>query len=123
MPDAEHAETAPGASRLVISKLVCSLAGKQETVNLAPGTLAARIYGTEQACEQFACNYGVNPDYTRKIFQGDLKASGFGPDGEVRILELESRPFYLATLFLPQSSSTPEHPHPLILAYLKAAAG
>ena len=30
-------------------------------------------------------------------------------------------PFYVATLFLPQVSSKPKSPHPLIVAYLKAA--
>jgi CTP synthase (UTP-ammonia lyase) len=29
--------------------------------------------------------------------------------------------FYVATLFLPQISSSPERPHPLIVAYLRAA--
>ena len=30
--------------------------------------------------------------------------------------------FFLATLFLPQFSSLPEAPHPLILEFVKAAA-
>ena len=119
--DAEHAETAPDAPRLVVSKLVCSLVGTAETINLEPGTIASRAYGELQAREQFACNFGLNPEYRGQIFQGDFRAAGFGPEGEVRLLELASQPFFVATLFLPQVTSTPEHPHPLILAFLRAA--
>ena len=36
-------------------------------------------------------------------------------------MELSGRPFYVATLFVPQMSSRPEKPHPLIVAYLRAA--
>jgi CTP synthase (UTP-ammonia lyase) len=47
-----------------------------------------------------------------------------GEDGEgnVRIVELRSHPFFVATLFVPQLSSEPGDPHPLILALLEAAA-
>lgn len=31
-------------------------------------------------------------------------------------------PFFIGTLFLPQFSSTPESPHPLIVAFVGAAA-
>jgi CTP synthase (UTP-ammonia lyase) len=119
--DAEHAESAPGAARLVVSKLVCSLVGTVETVRLLPGTLARMAYGADEALEQFACNYGLNPDYREQLFQGELKAAGFGPQGEVRLLELPARPFFAATLFLPQMRSSPDQPHPLILAFVRAA--
>ena len=56
-----------------------------------------------------------------KIEEGQLKITGVDLDGEVRIVELSDHPFYVATLFLPQISSRPESPHPLIVAYLKAA--
>lgn len=42
-------------------------------------------------------------------------------DGEARILELPGHPFYVATLFVPQMSSSPERPHPLVVAFLQAA--
>ncbi len=112
----------------MVSKLTCSLVGQTETIRLAPGSLAARAYGATQAQETFACNYGLNPAYRQRLFPADgqpnsLTACGLGPAGEVRLLELPAHPFYLATLFLPQSRSTPDCPHPLILAFLQAAAG
>jgi CTP synthase (UTP-ammonia lyase) len=42
-------------------------------------------------------------------------------EGEVRVIELTNHQFFVATLFLPQLSSSPESPHPLITAYLRAA--
>ena len=119
--DAEHAETSPDAPRLIVSKLVCSLVGSEETVSILPGSIAGRAYGEARAREQFACNFGLNPIYRDQIFQGDFQATGFGPEGEVRLLELAGHPFLVAALFLPQVSSTPQHPHPLILAFIRAA--
>jgi CTP synthase (UTP-ammonia lyase) len=40
--------------------------------------------------------------------------------GEVRVVEISDHPFYVATLYLPQISSAPGSPHPLIVAYLRA---
>lgn len=121
LQNAEHEESAPEASQLLISKLVCSLVGSTETVTLAPSTLAHCIYGKTEAVEQFACNYGLNPAYREQIRRGELKISGIGPAGEVRVVELSGHRFFIATLFLPQLSSTAESPHPLLLAYLKEA--
>jgi CTP synthase (UTP-ammonia lyase) len=119
--DAEHEETAPEAPRLVISMLTCSLVGTSQPITILPGTLAHRAYGTGAATEQFACNYGLNPAYQESFSHGALKVTGRDTAGEVRIVELTTHRFFLATLFLPQLSSSPARPHPLIVAYLQAA--
>lgn len=119
--DAEHEETAPEAETLVVSKLACSLAGQTQTVNLVPGTLAHRAYGRDVSDEQFRCRYGLNPAYTKQIESGALRVSGTDETGKVRIVELAGHRFFLATLFVPQLSSSPAAPHPLIVAYLAAA--
>lgn len=71
--------------------------------------------------EQFQCNYGLNPQFRDRFDRGKLKITGLDLEGQVRIVELIDHPFYVATLFLPQLSSRPENPHPLIVSYLKAA--
>ena len=119
--DAEHEEITPDASRLIISKLTCSLVDTTQTITILPGTLAHRAYGQTTATEQFVCNYGLNPVYRESISQGRLKIAGIDASEEVRIVELSAHRFFLATLFLPQLSSTPTMPHPLIVAYLQAA--
>ncbi len=42
-------------------------------------------------------------------------------DGTTRIMRLAHHPFFYLTLFVPQTSSTPAAPHPLVTAYLAAA--
>jgi CTP synthase (UTP-ammonia lyase) len=119
--NAEHEESAPDAPTLLISKLALSLAGKSQTIKILPGSLVHRAYGRDEVTEQFACNYGLNPLFQDRVEKGRLKITGVALDGEVRVIELPDNPFYVATLFLPQISSTPESPHPLITACLKTA--
>lgn len=119
--DAAHEEIDPGASRLVITRLACSLVGARETVRVALGSVTHRAYGTAEAEEQFRCDYGLNPLYRDAFTYAPLRVSGTDAEGQVRIVELPSHRFYLATLFLPQLSSTPDAPHPLVVAFLTAA--
>lgn len=119
--DAEHEESAPSAPTLLVSKLASSLVGKTQTIKIVPGSLVHRAYGREKVTEQFACNYGLNPRFQDKIEKSRLKITGVDLDGEVRVVELSDHPFYVATLFLPQIFSKPGSPHPLIVAYVRAA--
>jgi CTP synthase (UTP-ammonia lyase) len=121
IPDAEHEETAPDASRLLISKLTCSLHGETQSVDVRPNTLAYQAYGVAQAREQFSCKYGLNPSFQDEIETGGLTIAGTGQEGEVRIVELAPLAFFVATLFLPQLSSASDHPHPLIKSFVQAA--
>jgi len=121
MHDAEHAETAPDAPRLVISPLTCSLVGTTQTIKILPGTVAYRAYEQDEAIEQFMCNYGLNLAYRDILSTGGLKVVGLDATGEVRMVEISAHRFFIATLFLPQLSSGADMPHPLIVAYLQAA--
>jgi CTP synthase (UTP-ammonia lyase) len=85
------------------------------------GSLLHDAYNCNEAIEQFACGYGLNPQYRQYFEKSRLRITGVGPDEEVRVVELPDHPFYVATLFVPQVSSTFAKPHPLIIAYLKAA--
>ncbi len=119
--EAEHEETAPEAPTLIISRLSCSLVGTTQAIKVTPGSLAYKAYGRGEAMEQFSCNYGFNAQFRDRIAGGKLRISGVGPDEEIRIVDLSDRPFYVATLFLPQNSSRADQPHPLIVEYLRAA--
>jgi len=105
----------------VISKLACSFVGQQQRVQLVPGTRAHRAYGSETTVEAFRCSYGLNPAYRDRLAGGPLVVSGLGVEGEARIVELPGHRFFLATLYVPQLSSSPEALHPLLRAYLQAA--
>jgi CTP synthase (UTP-ammonia lyase) len=51
-----------------------------------------------------------------------MRVSGISEDGGARLVELPDHRFYLGTGFLPQLSSEENRPHPLIGAFLEAAA-
>jgi CTP synthase (UTP-ammonia lyase) len=78
------------------------------------------LYGVETAIEDYRCNYGVNSEYHAALEQAGLTLSGFGEDGELRIVEISTHPFFLATLFLPQMRSSFGTPHPLLTGFATA---
>lgn len=120
--DAEHEESAPAASRLVISRLACSLVGRTMNIKLAPDSTLARIYRRTEVQEQYLCNFGVNPEYVDRLRSGPLRVVGSDDEGVIRTVELPGHPFFIGTLFLPQHGSTPSNPHPLISAFIQACS-
>lgn len=119
--DAAHAEYDPYASNLFISALSCSLAGQTMTVAVRENTTAASLYKQRIIAEKYYCNFGLNLDHLPALTAAGLVVSGTDQDGEPRILELSDRRFFVATLFVPQTSSTADAPHPLIIGLLRAA--
>ena len=118
--EAGHAEYDPYASELVITQLACSLAGREMELTFSSGSRVSEIYGGTSAIEEYYCNFGVNPDYVALLQSGALKITGSDGEGEIRVIELPGHPFFLGTLFVPQTRSTAEQPHPLVTAFMKA---
>lgn len=121
--EARHAEYDPDAADPVIAPLTCSLAGERAAVRLRPGTRAAACYGAELVQEEYRCSFGLAPAWIPALGRAGLVVSGVDAQGEPRVVELADHPFLLATLYVPQLSSAPGRPHPLVLAFLAAAAG
>jgi CTP synthase (UTP-ammonia lyase) len=118
--DAEHAEEHPNADTLFVTPLTCSLVGTVAEVKILPGTRASKVYNSKTTMERFYCNYGLNPTRRKDIEAAGLHISGLDSEGEPRILEIPKARFYFATLYVPQATSTAEHPHPMITNLLKA---
>jgi CTP synthase (UTP-ammonia lyase) len=118
--DADFEETDPTSLYPLISRLECSLAGVVQKVRIAVGSRAAAAYGQEEAVEKFTCNYGLNPFFRKTLDWDHFRISGVDDGGAVRMMELDTHPFYVGTLFLPQLSSSPGEPHPLVTAFLEA---
>ncbi len=119
--DAQHAEYNPDASRLFISTLSCSVLGMELHVRLQPQTIAHRLYGNDEVVERYYCTFGVNPEYAETLAGGrDLVISGRDLNGEIRIIEIRPHPFFVGTLFVPQSRSRESMPHPLVTGFLQA---
>lgn len=120
--DAQHAEYDPYASNLFISKLECSLAGRRMTLQFTAESRVSAIYGSSQATEEYYCNFGIDPAQTSRLKSGPLQIVGSDEEGEIRVVELPDHPFFIGTLFVPQTRSTESNAHPLVTAFLQAAA-
>lgn len=119
---AAHAEYDPYASKLVINPLSCSLVGQTMDIRIKKNTLTHRIFKTDLMSANYYCNFGLNPEYRRGLDDAGFKVTGTDDDDEVRILEVEDHPFFIATLFVPQVNSSFERPNPLITEFLKTVA-
>jgi CTP synthase (UTP-ammonia lyase) len=118
---AEHAESNPAATFALITPLVCSLAGgAQGVIFFRPGSRIAAIYGQSEATEEFNCNYCMSPEHQFLLESSDLHITGVDSENEVRVVELEGHPFFIATLYQPERSAFSGVAHPLIRAYVQA---
>ncbi|HEX2954525.1 MAG TPA: CTP synthase, partial [Bacillota bacterium] len=120
--DAQHAEYDPSASSLFISKLACSLRGREMTLQLKAGSQVAEIYGNSKTTERYYCSFGIAPQYVGLFKSGPLQIVGSDPEGEIRVVELPGHRFFVGTLFVPQALSTASKPHPLVTAFLTEVA-
>jgi CTP synthase (UTP-ammonia lyase) len=121
--DADHAESSPEATTLIITPLACSLVGQTGRILLTPGSRAARIYGNTETTERFHCNYGLDARYRSVLEDGRLTFTGSDEHGEARVLELAGHPFFMATLFQPELSHAPGKLHPIIAAFVTSVRG
>lgn len=119
--DAQHAEYDPIDGTLCITPLSCAVAGMTLDVIIEPNSRAGRAYRQPRVQEQYYCTFGLNSAYHAQLHNHGLRIVGVDQDGEARIVELPHHRFFIGTLFVPQLTSTPEHPHPLLLAYVEAA--
>jgi CTP synthase (UTP-ammonia lyase) len=119
--DAEHAESNPGAARPVIAPLTCALVEKSDTIRFHPGSILAAAYGCLEAIEGYHCSYGINPAFLSAIVSGPLRVSAEDRDGEVRAVELEGHPFFVATLFQPERAALIGKTPPIVAAFIRAA--
>jgi CTP synthase (UTP-ammonia lyase) len=120
--DAEHAETAPDAQRPVIAQLECSLVEAKGQVRFSPNSRIATAYQASDAVEGYRCRYGLNSAFRSALLAGPLRATAEDENGEVRGIELDGHPFFVATLFQPERGALTGKPVPLAIAFLQACA-
>jgi CTP synthase len=94
--------------------------GAQEVV-LAAGSVARDLYGKEVIAERHRHRYEFNNHFMERYRQGGLRFSGLSRDELVEIIELPSHPWFIATQFHPEFTSTPRDGHPLFAGFVRAA--
>jgi CTP synthase (UTP-ammonia lyase) len=130
--DADTAENQSGSKNIVVYPVACAvpnrtknapkLSGLIPEIRLRPGSYLQSFYGKDVIQEEFFCNYELNPDFEWASIEAGFPVAARGAGGEVRAIESPTHRFFIATLFQPQLSSKPQHPHPLVIAFVQAAA-
>jgi CTP synthase (UTP-ammonia lyase) len=118
-----HAELEPHRPEPVIALLQCSLVEETGELRFAPGSRIARAYGCTEATEGYHCRYGLNPLYHDNLADGPLHATAWDLSGDVRGVELDGHPFFVATLFQPERQALHGRVPPLVTSLLQAMAG
>jgi len=94
--------------------------GAQEA-RLVPGSLAHSLYGKGSIFERHRHRYEFNNHYLEELAAAGLSFSGFSADGLVEFIELRSHPWFVASQFHPEFTSTPRDGHPLFTGFIRAA--
>lgn len=96
----------------------------QYPAKLKPGTIAETAYGVRRVMERHRHRYEVNPKYIERLERAGLVFSATSPDGvlmEIAELPRSVHPFFLGTQFHPEFQSSLLSPHPLFVAFVRAA--
>lgn len=108
---------------LFIDELLCSLVGQTMRVRIVDAELLD-IYRVSMPLERYYCRFGLHPRWREPLHEAGLRVAGVDSmDSDVRILRLDGHPFFVLTLFVPQTSSTPAAPHALVTSYIRTALG
>ncbi len=92
-----------------------------QDVRLRAASRARELYGRDQIVERHRHRYEFNNNYMRDFESAGIVFSGLSADGLVEIVEIPSHPWFLATQFHPEFSSTPRDGHPLFTGFVRAA--
>lgn len=89
---------------------------------LKENTTIFKAYGTGSIEERHRHRYEFNNAYLSQFEEGGMIASGINPTSElVEVVEVPSHPFFVGTQYHPEYKSTVMNPHPLFVAFVKAA--
>ncbi|HTY49001.1 MAG TPA: CTP synthase [Steroidobacteraceae bacterium] len=94
--------------------------GAQESL-LTPGSKVRELYGRDSIFERHRHRYEFNNRYLERYQQAGMRFAGFSRDDLVEIIELPGHPWFIATQFHPEFTSTPRDGHPLFCAFIRAA--
>ncbi|GGK24914.1 CTP synthase [Yeosuana aromativorans] len=90
--------------------------------DLKMGSAVHDIYKAKSIKERHRHRYEFNSDYREQIEAAGMVATGLNPDtGLVEIVEIPSHPWFIGVQYHPEYSSTVANPHPLFVAFVKAA--
>ena len=89
---------------------------------IAHGTLAEKIYGSNEVLERHRHRYEFNMKYREKMDEKGFVISGTSLDGALaELVELRDHPYFVACQYHPEFQSKPNNPHPLFRGFVEAS--
>lgn len=89
---------------------------------LEPNSIVSKVYKSNTITERHRHRYEFNGAYKEQIEAAGMKATGLNPDtGLVEIIEIPEHPWFVGVQYHPEYKSTVAKPHPLFVAFVKAA--
>ncbi len=89
---------------------------------LQSGSKIADIYGATAITERHRHRYEFNNEYLTDFENAGLRPVGKNPKTNlIEVVELANHPFFIGVQYHPEYKSTVENPHPLFVAFVKAA--
>ena len=129
--DANSIEMAPSTKHPVINlmedqKQVTDKGGTMRLgswkCELKADSLVNKIYQSTIISERHRHRYEFNSVFKKNIEQAGMLATGFNPKTNlVEIIEIPSHPWFVGVQYHPEYKSTVANPHPLFIAFVKAA--
>jgi CTP synthase len=95
--------------------------GGQE-IRIVEGTRLHSIYGVTETRERFRHRFHLIERYVHKMKDAGMVISAYDGTGKIiNAVELKRHPFWIGVQYHPEFKSRPGNPHPLYVAFLKAA--
>jgi len=95
--------------------------GEQEC-RLAENSATSQIYGQDSINERHRHRYEVNDHYVSALEEAGMLVAGRSMDDSlVEVIEVKDHPWFVATQFHPEFTSTPRRGHPLFSSFIEAA--
>ena len=89
---------------------------------LKEGSIVRDIYKSEAIKERHRHRYEFNNTYKKQIEEAGMITTGFNPETNlVEIIEIPSHIWFVGVQYHPEYKSTVANPHPLFVAFIKAA--
>jgi CTP synthase len=89
---------------------------------LKEGSIVKEIYKVDSIRERHRHRYEFNNKYKEQIEAAGMKATGYNPETNlVEIIEIPEHNWFVGVQYHPEYKSTVANPHPLFVAFVKAA--
>jgi CTP synthase len=131
LTDANSSEMSKATQHPVISlmeeqKSITNMGGTMRLgawkCDLVADSIVGGVYGTTSIEERHRHRYEYNNAYREQLEAAGLKTTGVNPETNlVEIIENPNHPWFVGVQYHPEYKSTVANPHPLFVAFVKAA--